>query len=289
LRAVADRGDPGIVGAAKIVADDDAPIDGEPCLPGQRGPWHDTGGHQHQVRGQLASVAQPDAADLSGAVLEESVTGRAGDHDQAQIGHRPAGDVGRQGVQLAVEDVRPGVDDRDLDAPRDQPASGLDAEQPTAEHDRTSGSAQRPQQAPAVGEGSQGVHRGVALRTHQFGDAGGRARGQDEGVVGVRPEAVVDDVALDAVDRDRRPSGLDGDPGRRLGQRQRGGVHRAGDDLGEQQPVVGGLRFLPQHGDLDPVGGDRAAQVVQEARGDHPVPHDHDPMRCCRGLLKHDG
>ena len=275
LGAVADRVDRRVVDRGQPVVDDDASSHGEAGSAGQGGGGTAAGGEHHQVGVQREPVVEDQPVVGEPDRPGTGVDPRA---EAAEVaGEDPAGLL----VDLAAEQVVAALDDLGVEAADAQRPGHLEAEEPTADHDRSPGSGHRGVEAEAVVEAAERVHLLVqpAVDPDQPADrrqGRDRARGQDQDVVG-HPVAVGElDLAVSAVDlRDARPEAqvdvvrhahrdaVDG-----MGALQ----HR-----GQQDPVVRRVSLVAEQRHIRPAG----QGLGQSYRGHPGAHHDHPHARTC--------
>lgn len=177
------------------------------------------------------------------------------------------------GVELALHQALGLLCEHHLGAAQGERAGRGHPEEPAADDDGAHTGSHRPRQGQAVVHGAEGVHPAGKLRRARREQA---AQRQDRVRSGGEHEGVVRDVgavlaahhALGAVDADG--SGPQVGAGV-AGQRDGVGAVAAREDLGEQHPVVGGVRLL-----ADEYGG-RAQAPGEPGTGEAGADHHHAP------------
>ena len=264
LGALTDHIDVVVVYRAHVVIDDDRPLDGQACALREADVGPDARRDHQHVAVDRTAVGEHDSRQL--AVLVRPHLGGAlfemdGDPDVLhRFPQNRTGDV----VQLRVHQCGSGVHDIDSQSPVLQAAGGLEAEQSAADHhrlgpvrslaDHADAVVERAEPEDAVGQclvvGPQPGHR-----REERPAAGGQDQvviASDRAVVGVHetrepvdahdphPGAQVDVVLVVPVKAVQKYVALVGF-----------NVLTAGQHIGQQDPVVVAVRFVPEHGDVE--------------------------------------
>ena len=287
FRTVADRVDRR-VGRAHLVVHDDAAVDLQASLHREVGVRTDPAGDHQQVRRELGTVLEPDAADPG--VADDLRRHRVQAYGHTELRQRLDEDPAGIEIELTFHQVTTRVHDRHGQPPLGEGTRGFQSEQATTEHHDLAGTLGGGQDLPAVGQGTEG-HRTVQERRGV-----GRVRLATATVLHPQPVDGRNDGAAAGRENERLVA-RSGSVGRQhrlavgvdrhhvdahpqvegtgwFDQRKVVLAHLAGQQVRQQDPVVRPARLGPEH-------HDRTARLPRpqlggETRSRHAVPHHDD-------------
>jgi len=293
--AVPRRHDAGRLGCAGVVGADPSldvqTASGQPVDLGSRADRH-----QDDVRRQLSTVREPDAAHhrspgVTAAVPEQGVHADPGDQPDAVIGVQLPADATESVAEHGGQGDRGRLDDSDVHPELPRGGRDLRTDEARSHHDEPGTRQQGFAQGYGIIEAAQRVHPGQAGGSGQ--SAGPGSAGEHDAVPADPFTRRQPHLAPDRVEGHGHGAGAQVDRQvlvLRSGQTQCLDGHGTGEELlGQRRPVIRGVMFLPQQHDSAPVverpqGTDGAqpgqARAHHDDRTAHRPPHLRIRTRC---------